>query len=358
MVWAPHNLFLNSAVPATQSVTTIVGADYTVTVTGSGTMTGSAGAAGVASAASPLTYTATTTTSTFTLAGSLTQIQMNRGAVATAHLTTTANRRYGIAVEYDPVTHVSNGLLYEPLATNLLLNNATLSTQSVTVTAVAHTLSFWGTGTITLTGTSTAGPLVGTGAANRVTLTFTPTAGSLTCTVSGTVSNAQLETGTVATSLIPTYGVTQTRAIDGYIVLPAAINYSATAGSWMAEWSARTAVAGNRIIGFTTGTATPLCTAGTGLTILLSDSTALTSSAGSSSVNVFRKGAAGYASGARAISYNGTAAVADAGSTTSLFNPVNIFLGGSGSGALNGYVRKVFYVPRKLSNAELAAKST
>jgi len=83
---------------------------------------------------------------------------------------------------------------------NLLNATDTLSTQSVTVTAVAHTLAFTGTGTVTLSGASTAGPLVGTGAGNRVTLTFTPTAGSLTLTISGSVTLAQLEIGSSATT--------------------------------------------------------------------------------------------------------------------------------------------------------------
>jgi hypothetical protein len=76
---------------------------------------------------------------------------------------------------------------------NELVNTDTLSTQNVTVTNVQRVLSFWGTGTITLSGTSTAGPLVGVDANTRVSLTFTPTAGTLTLTVSGTVSQAQLE---------------------------------------------------------------------------------------------------------------------------------------------------------------------
>jgi hypothetical protein len=83
---------------------------------------------------------------------------------------------------------------------NMLAASDALSTQSVTVTAIAHTLAFTGTGTITLSGTSTAGPLVGTGASNRVSLTFTPTAGTLTLTVSGSVTLAQLETGSTATT--------------------------------------------------------------------------------------------------------------------------------------------------------------
>lgn len=81
---------------------------------------------------------------------------------------------------------------------NLLLNTETLATQSRTVTAVRHTLSFTGTGSITLSGASTAGPLVGTGVNDRVSLTFTPTAGSLTLTVSGSVTKGQLNLGPTA----------------------------------------------------------------------------------------------------------------------------------------------------------------
>lgn len=83
---------------------------------------------------------------------------------------------------------------------NILLATDTMATQTRTVTAVAHTLAFTGTGTVTLTGASIAGPLVGTGAGNRVSLTFTPTAGSLTLTVLGSVTLAQLEIGSTATA--------------------------------------------------------------------------------------------------------------------------------------------------------------
>ena len=83
---------------------------------------------------------------------------------------------------------------------NLLLATDTMATQSLTVAAVAHTLAFTGTGTVTLTGASIAGPLIGTGASNRVSLTFTPTAASLTLTVVGSVTLAQLELGSTPTN--------------------------------------------------------------------------------------------------------------------------------------------------------------
>ena len=74
---------------------------------------------------------------------------------------------------------------------NLLTSTATLATQSKTVTAVSHTLYIKGTGSVTLSGAAT-GTLSGTGASDRVSLVFTPTAGSLTLTVSGTVTEGHL----------------------------------------------------------------------------------------------------------------------------------------------------------------------
>ncbi|MGO7279376.1 hypothetical protein ACCT18_29435 [Rhizobium ruizarguesonis] len=90
---------------------------------------------------------------------------------------------------------------------NYLVGTATLATQNVAVKNVPYTLSFFGTGSVTLSG-AFAGVLNGTGVANRVTLTFTPVAGTLTLTVAGSVTNAQLETGAVATPYVPSTMIT------------------------------------------------------------------------------------------------------------------------------------------------------
>lgn len=110
----------------------------------------------------------------------------------------------------------SNGkpcFLIEPQRTNLVYPSATASTQVRAVTAVRHTLSFYGTGTVTLSG-AFSGSLVGTGSNNRVSLTFTPTAGDLTLSVSGTVTDWQLEAGSNATSVITTVTGSVTRNGD------------------------------------------------------------------------------------------------------------------------------------------------
>ena len=79
---------------------------------------------------------------------------------------------------------------------NLLTATETLATQSVTTVATNYTLRFEGTGTITLSGTAT-----GTYSAGAHTITCT--AGTLTCTVVGSVTKADLRR--VTGQVLPVY---------------------------------------------------------------------------------------------------------------------------------------------------------
>lgn len=116
--------------------------------------------------------------------------------------------------DHDPVTGICRGLLMEDARANLLLQSVTLLTQTVSVTAVAHTLSFYGTGTVVLSGAHSAS-VNGWGAYPTLrAYSFTPTAGSLTLTVTGTVQFANLEVGAFATSWIPTTTNPLTRSAD------------------------------------------------------------------------------------------------------------------------------------------------
>jgi hypothetical protein len=93
----------------------------------------------------------------------------------------------------------------ETTGENLFVDSEFPATQDIDVTAQVYTLSFYGTGTITLSGASTAGPLVGTGdVPARVTLTFTPTAGTLTLTLTGSIVQPWFETGSFATGSLVT----------------------------------------------------------------------------------------------------------------------------------------------------------
>ena len=81
---------------------------------------------------------------------------------------------------------------------NLLLATATLSTQSVTVTAGSYVLAFSGAGSIALSGVSSGTKTAGSN-------TITCTAGTLTLTVTGSVTLADLRPADQATGLIPLY---------------------------------------------------------------------------------------------------------------------------------------------------------
>ena len=266
--------------------------------------------------------------------------------------------------DHNPTTGESLGLLVEEARTNLLLNSATLSTQSATVTAVAHTLHFTGTGTVTLTGVSTAGPLVGTGTgeSNRVSLTFTPTAGSLTLTVSGTVTNAQLEVGAFRTSYIATTGATATRAADVASITGSAFSsfYNQAEGSFYAEvFPAPTYVAFQAVAtlqGATSADEWRLWRSGAttqSSQTLLSNITEFTATVTyATASNGSYKFATAAAADNMAIASSGNLASDNAGAMVT-FTSLRIGARTNNTFFYNGHVSRLVYWPQRLANSTL-----
>lgn len=109
--------------------------------------------------------------------------------------TTNAAPAYGVPIAFD-----------RGATTNLLTSPRTLGTQTVTVlSGVTYTLSAYGTGSVTLSGGG-AGTLSPASTTMRGQLTFTTSSTSLTLTVSGSITNANLNPG-YATTYLDTTGL-------------------------------------------------------------------------------------------------------------------------------------------------------
>ena len=115
---------------------------------------------------------------------------------------------------WDKETSAYLGVLIEIASTNLILNSATPSDQTVTVGSGGYVLSFYGTGSVTLSSGTGAGTVTGTGANVRTTRAFSGAGPSLDLTFSGSVTYAQLEAGATPSSVIVTAGAAVTRPAD------------------------------------------------------------------------------------------------------------------------------------------------
>lgn len=110
------------------------------------------------------------------------------------------------------------GLLVEPTVTNVLLNSLSPSTQSVTLAAGTYTLSVYGSGSAAVTGgTVTTGAGVAAVDGSPVSI-VTNGSGSVTVTVTGSLTGFQLENFACATTLIATGTSSGTRGRDYYSV--------------------------------------------------------------------------------------------------------------------------------------------
>ena len=272
--------------------------------------------------------------------------------------------------DYDPTTLVCKGLLIEEARTNLLLNSlingVSLITQLVTTTAVAHTLSFYGTGTIVLTGTSSA-TVVGTGAyPSRRTLTFTPTAGVLTVTVTGTVQFAQLEVGSFATSYIPTEATTVTRNAD--VATMTGTNFSdwfnASEGAFFCEFTSFNANTRSVILLSDNSAANRMYfrySSGGSLqftSIISSVNEVTITPSGTSTINTVYQPCAAYKLNSYSYAINGTSRGTDDTANVPTLTQMSIGANfNSTTEFLCGHIRQFNYYPQRLTNAEVVAFS-
>lgn len=300
--------------------------------------------------------------------------------VGTARLANTATRFNSIGLievvnanlprfDFDPSTLICKGQLIEEARTNLflnsLINGTNLTTQSVTLSAVAYTLSFYGSGSIAISGGHSA-TVAGIGAfPNRKTYTFTPTAGSSTFTVTGDVKFAQLEAGAFATSYIPTTTSSLTRNAD--VVSMTGANFSSwwdsTAGTFLASYQTLVAAAisaargilaydsnGNKLVTYIGGGSSGASTYD-GSTIL---------AAAGSVVAAASKTVMAYSTTDRAISSNGGTVATGAAPSAGFLTATSLNIGSLNTGntsQINGYIRAVNYWPQRLTNSEIRAFS-
>ena len=265
--------------------------------------------------------------------------------------------------DHNPTTLVCKGLLIEESRSNILFPSATLTTQTTEeeVRAVEHTLSFYGTGTIVLSGAKVA-TVTGTGAyPTRTTLTFIPTATLLTLTVTGSVTKAQLEEGAFATSYIPTTTGVLTRSADVC---------SITGGNFTSIWNGVDATMffrGSRIANQTLQTNWDI-SSGTTATSIASDRATSTERIVANAVSIMSatafstlaeyKIATALKTGDYAASFNGASVVTSASAFVLTLNKMTIGMNRNSGGQLNGWVHSVKFYKKRLSNAKLQTLTT
>jgi len=272
--------------------------------------------------------------------------------------------------DHDPVTGESLGLLLEGARTNLVLNSATGSAQSITVTAVAHTLSFYGTGTVTLSGVY-SGSLVGSGAyPERSTLTFTPTAGSLTISVTGTIQFIQIEAGSFPSSYIPTTSGAVTRAADVVLnnasnTVPFASWYNQSEGAVVVDFDMLTTTSGvfPILVSIDNGVTNEMISVQQRNTSVGIKYEGVDGGVSQASINVTdslvgrRKLAVVAKLNDFAISINASVPSTDTNGT--MPTPTRISIGfGAGGISMHGHIRALYYYPVRVSNAELQRITT
>lgn len=261
--------------------------------------------------------------------------------------------------DFDPNTHLLNGLLLEESRTNFLLNSGAPVTQT-TASLGTGTYTLWvvGTGTATSSaGTATATGL-GAATAGSPNVLVVTVAGTITVTITGgPPTRFQLENGANPTSYIPTTGTTATRAADVGTIPVTKFAWNPAAGSTAAEFIVGIAPANNQyIVSTSTQGSNPLFILPTSKVSVYDGAAGQATSGNSFTVGVVSKAASAWgASGAIALN-NGT--VATSTWNNSIMAATTAINFGTGAG-LNPdtqiWLRRVRVWSQMLTNAQLQA---
>lgn len=140
--YGAHNLYLNSEVPADQSVTVVSGMTYQISVTGSVSITVSGAATGTVTDGNPVSFTAATTTLTCGSTSGSGTVHLRRTPSDDTYLKTTSAAAYELPYEWD-VDGNPLGIRVEEQRTNLLtysqeFDNAAWTKNSLSAAANAE----------------------------------------------------------------------------------------------------------------------------------------------------------------------------------------------------------------------------
>jgi hypothetical protein len=172
----------------------------------------------------------------------------------------------------------------------------------------------------------------------------------------------QLELGAFATSVIPTTTTALTRAADVASVNTLSPWYNATEGTLYSEGSVASFAATPAITSFSDGTDTgnliQTNTSSLGVVRLRVTIGGVAqvnnmSSGVTATANITFKSASAYKASDFAISVNAAAAATQASGSVPTPTQLRLMQTGSGGSISTGYLRRIVYYPRRLSNAEL-----
>lgn len=253
-----------------------------------------------------------------------------------------------------------------------------LSQSIATVVGQIYTSSMWLKGTsgqkiyFLATDSAAAQELITfTGSWQRVTKTFTATGttsfigceifnrsgGAHLTNVTFNAWGAQYELGSFATSYIPTGAATATRNADVASVSTQAFPYSSTAGSFVVNFQTFGVAANNpRLIGTELASDVSLLFVGSAVTVGTWNGSVALSVTGSNNTVVPLKAAIAHDGSGRAVCYAAGTVQSDANTAPS-FTSMRIGSGNGGSTALNGHIRQITYLPRRISNTELQTRT-